>query len=189
MTQRHAPILIALGSNLPRDDAQPIKILQNSLKRLNEIGLLTEKVSRFFATPCFPPGAGQDYVNAAAVLKTDLSAERILAVLHNVEASYGRARAKRWGGRTLDLDLIAMGDAVLPDIETWTRWRDLSSALQMEEAPDQLILPHPRLQDRAFVLVPLMDVAPDWYHPVIGKTVAQMLSALPQADIDAVRAL
>ena len=189
MTQRHAPILIALGSNLPWNDAQPIEVLRKSLKELNKISLLTEKVSRFFATPGFPAGADHDYVNAAAVLKTDLSAERILAILHNAEASFGRTRAKRWGGRTLDLDLIATGDAVLPDIETWTRWRNLSSALQMEEAPDQLILPHPRLQDRAFVLVPLMDVAPDWCHPVTGKTVAQMLSALPQADIAAVRAL
>ena len=55
--------------------------------------------------------------------------------------------------------------------------------------PDRLILPHPRLQDRAFVLVPLADVTPDWCHPVLGLTVAEMLAALPQADRDAVTAV
>lgn len=189
MTQRQVPVLIALGSNLSWNGKQPVEILRESLAALRKNGLIVPHSSRFFATPCFPAGAGQDYVNAAAVLDSALPAKQILAILHNVEASFGRLRDLRWGGRTLDLDLIAVGDSIVPDIETWTQWRNLAPARQLRDAPDQLILPHPRLQDRAFVLVPLLDVAADWCHPVNGLTVAEMVQALPKPDIDAVRPL
>jgi 2-amino-4-hydroxy-6-hydroxymethyldihydropteridine diphosphokinase len=75
---------------------------------------------------------------------------------------------------------------VLPDAATYQRWRDLPMAQQRSEAPDQLILPHPRLHERAFVLVPLCDVAPDWVHPVSGLSVAEMCAALPQGESAAV---
>ena len=80
-----------------------------------------------------------------------------------------------------------MGGQVVPDRDTWSQWRDLPPEEQARRAPDRLILPHPRLQDRAFVLVPLADIAPDWVHPVSGHSVRQMLSALPPDEINAVR--
>lgn len=124
-------------------------------------------------------------MNTAIAIHTDLSAIDLLAALHDIEARFGRERTERWGPRTLDLDLIAYDDLILPDATTQARWRMLHPSRQMIDCPDQLILPHPRMQDRAFVLVPLMDIAPDWRHPAIGLTVAQMLARLPQADIDA----
>ncbi|NIZ15523.1 2-amino-4-hydroxy-6-hydroxymethyldihydropteridine diphosphokinase, partial [Phaeobacter sp. HF9A] len=102
---------------------------------------------------------------------------------------FRRTRTERWGMRTLDLDLLAVDQQVLPDRQTYERWRDLAPERQRVDAPEQLILPHPRVQDRAFVLVPLADIAPDWRHPVLGQSVAQMLAARPKVEKDEVTAL
>ena len=95
-------------------------------------------------------------------------------------------RGQRWAGRVLDLDLLAIGETILPDPGIQRQWQSLPPEDQARLAPDRLILPHPRLQDRAFVLVPLADVAPDWRHPLSGLSVDQMLQALPAEDVAAV---
>ena len=149
----------------------------------NRIAWFCAAVSRFFQTPCFPAGAGPDYVNAAVEVETTLPAEALLAWLHGIEAQFSRVREQRWGMRTLDLDLIDHCGAVLPDDEGFNRWQGLPLEQQMKEAPGQLILPHPRIQDRAFVLVPLCDIAPRWCHPVLQKTAAEMLAELPPGEV------
>jgi 2-amino-4-hydroxy-6-hydroxymethyldihydropteridine diphosphokinase len=158
---------------------------------LAEEGLVVHAVSRFYATPCFPAGAGPDYVNGAAVVECPeaIDLASLLAALHRIEARFGRKRVQRWGMRTLDIDLLAMGDSVLPDAATQDRWRALPAEAQIGATPGELILPHPRIQDRAFVLVPLADVAPDWVHPRTGLSVRQMLAAVPAVDREAVKSL
>ncbi len=181
--------VIALGANLSLRENGPKLTLEQSLTALHDAGLMIRAQSRFFATPCFPAGAGPDYVNAAVLVETDLTPPQVLALLHGIEHDFGRARAQRWGMRTLDLDLVCWDDLVLPDRTEYDRWRTLPPEDQVKSAPEQLILPHPRLQDRAFVLVPMGDVAPDWCHPVLGQTVAQMVAALPPGDVAAVKPL
>ena len=173
--------LIALGGNMPSEVGAPAQTIAAATQQFRNFGLRLKALSSFYATPCFPLGAGPDYVNAAAVIATELDAPGILDALHHIEAKFGRARAQRWGRRTLDLDLIALGDHVLPDRATQGHWRALPVSEQTQTTPEKLILPHPRLQDRGFVLAPLADIAPDWVHPILNRSVRQMLADLPNA--------
>jgi 2-amino-4-hydroxy-6-hydroxymethyldihydropteridine diphosphokinase len=179
-------LLLAFGANLTSYVGAPEITLRAALDLLKNSGAVIRGVSLFYSTPAFPAGNGPDYVNAAAKISADWSPDEALAVCHRIEAEMGRERVARWGQRTLDIDLIAHGDQVLPDAQTHAYWRRLSPQAQRELAPDQLILPHPRLSDRAFVLVPLADVAPDWVHPLLGRSVLQMRDALDPAELEAV---
>lgn len=177
-----AKCLIALGANQSSPAGPPCETLQAAVQAMVERGAQVLAQSAFYKTPCFPAGAGPDYVNAAVAVEWALSARGVLDVLHAIEAEMGRARSTRWASRPVDLDLIAVGDVVAPNEETHAQWRDLPLADQMTRTPEELILPHPRMQDRAFVLVPLMDVAPDWRHPLLNKTVRQLCNALLASD-------
>lgn len=173
--------LICLGSNEESAWGDAMATVQKAMLKVGALSESPAKSSALYATPAFPAGAGPDFVNAAMAVFTTLPPSALLEHLHRIEAAAGRERTKRWGQRTLDLDLIAVGDAILPDAETYAYWRDLSLQDQLIETPDQLILPHPRMQDRAFVLVPLCDVAPDWRHPLLGRSVARICADLPLA--------
>jgi 2-amino-4-hydroxy-6-hydroxymethyldihydropteridine diphosphokinase len=177
--------LLALGGNLPSKFGTPKKTICHAIKVLSGNDLHLCAISRFYQTPCFPEGAGPDFVNAAIAIHTKLTSRQILDRLHEVEADFGRERVSRWGTRPIDIDLIAVDDLVLPDAGKQSHWRQIDLATQATTAPEELILPHPRLQDRAFVLAPLLDIAPHWRHPLLGLTVAEMFAQLPETDRNA----
>lgn len=180
--------LILLGSNTSSRDILPANFVLNGRLRLIELlNLDADKFSGLYASPAFPAGIGPDFVNAAMAIRTTMPPDDLLGLMHKVEAEADRTRDVRWGPRTLDLDLVAFGSAVFPSVKVQTLWRDLPAERQKVEMPGELILPHPRLQDRAFVLVPLAQVAPDWVHPVLGRSVVQMRDALPAFDVAAIR--
>jgi len=179
--------LIAVGSNLPRDKTLSKGVAAQAVAEIARRVGSASQLSRFYATPAFPPGSGPDFVNAALVIPWADSPEALLDLLHEIEEAFGRTRTARWEARVLDLDLIALGQAVRPDAETQAQWRELPLDRAAQETPGTLILPHPRLQERAFVLVPLADVAPDWRHPLTGESVREMLEALPAEDLTEIR--
>ena len=179
MSENSTLYLTALGGNLRSTAGSPVQTLAAALTAMPDAVGEIRAVSRFFTTPAFPPGAGPDYVNAAASIQSDLEPGELLTALHGIEASFARERTERWGQRTLDLDLLARGQAVLPDVGTYEEWRNLPPADQRVSAPDRLILPHPRLHERGFVLIPLNDIAPHWVHPVLKRSVAEMCADLP----------
>lgn len=184
--QKDRPVAIALGGNLDFQGDSAHSTLLRALEELILRGIHVRRVSRTYQTPAHPAGSGPDYINAAALIGTELPAEALLALLHEVEAGFARERNARWASRTVDLDLLLDGDRIAPDADAQRRWLDLPPGQQRAEAPDRLILPHPRMQDRAFVLIPLADILPGWVHPVTGQSVRQMAEALPADEIAAI---
>lgn len=179
----HHYCLIAMGANLPSATGTALKTLEKSLGLFPSESLQIRRISKWFSTPAFPADSGPDFVNGAVMIKTQLSPTEVLEALHRIEAAMGRTRDNRWEPRLCDLDLLAYGDEISPDLETYQQWKTLDLSSQKTKTPDELVLPHPRLQDRSFVLVPLNDIAPDWRHPVTGITVSEMLATLPSADL------
>ncbi len=145
---------IALGSNIGDSCA----ILDRAIAILAETsGISLKARSSWYKTaPVGPPQP--DYINGCALLDVALTPQELLAIILDVEKQFGRVRQERWGPRTLDIDLILFDDIIL-------------------ETP-KLTIPHPRMRERAFVLVPLAEIAPDWIEPVSGLAIAQLLLGL-----------
>lgn len=165
-------ILVAIGANLPADGfGSPLQTCEAAVARLAaEPGIAVLARSRWYESEPVPPSGQPWYVNGMVAVATALPPGDLLARLHAIEASFGRVRRVRNEARPLDLDLIDHDGAV------------------RDGADGGPVLPHPRAQERAFVLLPLADLAPGWTHPVTGESVRSLLAALP-ADGPRIRAL
>lgn len=153
-------ILIALGANLPSRYGSAEETLCAAMKAMQTRGLSITACSRIWLTAPVPKSDQPFYRNAVAQVETALTAHTVLETLHEIEAEFGRVRSVRNAPRCLDLDLLAYHDMILTEDEG-------------------LSLPHPRMHERAFVLGPLCDIAPDWTHPVLQKTAREIYGALP----------
>jgi 2-amino-4-hydroxy-6-hydroxymethyldihydropteridine diphosphokinase len=161
--------LIGVGANLPGPDGRSaLATCRQAVAMLDLLpGMRLVGLSRWFQSAPVPPSDQPFYVNAIASCRVDsrigFDPPVLLTRLMEIEAACGRQRGAPNAARTLDLDIIAIGDLV-------------------RTAPDP-ILPHPRAHLRAFVLAPLVDVAPDWVHPVLAQPAAALLAALPPQQI------
>jgi 2-amino-4-hydroxy-6-hydroxymethyldihydropteridine diphosphokinase len=159
-------IYIALGANLPSArHGAPRATLEAALNSLSAAGLRISARSRWHISAPVPAADQPDYVNGVVAVEPMVDAllepASLLARLHAIEREFGRVRGARNEARVLDLDLIAFHDRV------------------SDGADGGPILPHPRLLGRAFVLLPLQEIAPHWRHPGSGRTIAALVAALP----------
>ena len=109
--------------------------------------------------------------------------QQLLCHLKFIERKMGRIQSKRWDSRICDLDLLSFDDIIYPNEAAFNYWRKLDPEQQSSQKPEKLLLPHPRIQDRAFVLKPLLEIAPRWIHPVLKMSVSEMLQDLPTAEL------
>ena len=153
------PAAIALGGNLGNSE----QILSAAIEVIDSAAhTVVIARSHFYKTAAVGPPQ-PDYLNACITISTRLSPRALLHQLLAIESQFGRVRKEKWGPRSLDLDLLLYGDRII-------------------EAP-LLSVPHPRLHERPFVLVPLMDVAAQWRHPILNKTVEQLFAQLAQQGL------
>lgn len=156
-------ILIGLGGNLASEAGGPRETCEAALARLATDGVSLKAMSGWYETAPVPMSDQPWFVNAVAVVETNLDPNALLDRLQKAELALGRVRTVANAARTVDLDLLAYNQVLSDD--------------------PRLILPHPRLHERAFVLYPLRDVAPDWRHPRLGASPQAMIDALPPGQL------
>lgn len=150
-------IFIALGGNLDGEHGDVIVGFRQAMISMANKGIVPVRSSYIYkSAPVGPPQP--DYFNAVIRVRSCLSPIAVLNKMHEVEHEFGRFRREKWGPRTLDLDLIDYNGYVLEQ---------------------KLVIPHPRLADRAFVLLPLRDICPSWRHPKTGESIDQLVCRLP----------
>ncbi|MBD6620726.1 2-amino-4-hydroxy-6-hydroxymethyldihydropteridine diphosphokinase [Komarekiella sp. 'clone 1'] len=149
----------ALGSNMGESQAT----LEAAIETLAQTpGIFLEARSHWYRTKAVGPPQ-PDYLNGCAILQVEISPQQLLETLLGIEQRFGRVRQERWGPRTLDLDLLLYDDLIL-------------------QTPN-LQIPHPRMRERAFVLVPLAEIAPDWVEPVSGCVIKELLKQVDCSDV------
>jgi 2-amino-4-hydroxy-6-hydroxymethyldihydropteridine diphosphokinase len=157
-------IFIGLGANLPSRFGPPEATLAAALARLEALGVRVAARSRWYETAPVPVSDQPWYVNGIARVETTLPPAELLAILHRIEGEFGRVRAERNAPRLVDLDLLAYDQRVI-------------------EEPDLPVLPHPRMHERAFVLLPLRELAPAWRHPRLSRSLDALIADLPREQV------
>ncbi len=156
-------VLVAIGANLPTAGRMPLETCRWAVEQLARLpGLRLRRVSRWFETRPVPESEQPSFINGVALLSGEADPGLLLQALHGIEAAAGRVRSTPNAARTLDLDLLAMDGLVL--------------------ARPDITLPHPRMQQRGFVLAPLHEVAPCWRHPVSGLRADDLLAMIDAAQ-------
>lgn len=161
-------VLIAIGANLPYAGQAALQTCHRVVAALRQVpGLTVEAVSHWYESAPVPPSGQPPYINGLVRGVASIEPEALLKALQTIETQFGRERSIPNAARTLDLDLISFG--------------------ALCQTGPSLTLPHPRAQERAFVLLPVRDVAPQWVHPLTGQGLEQMVNAVQGQEIRVIR--
>lgn len=160
-------ILLGIGGNLPSAMGPPPATFVSALSALESAGVRVAGKSSLYVSPPWPIQTGPDFFNQVAIVETRLPPGRLLQVVLGIEQLHGRVRREKWGPRTLDLDILDY-NGLVTDTEF-------------------LALPHPWVEERAFVLKPIAEVAPFWRHPVTCRTASEAISALGSFEVETSR--
>ncbi|MFT6559404.1 2-amino-4-hydroxy-6-hydroxymethyldihydropteridine diphosphokinase [Sneathiella sp.] len=156
-------IFIGMGANLMHPVyGEPVNSLKAAIRTLEQPDLMVIKRSSWYKTAPVPVSDQPWFVNNVIEVETSLPMEGLLSRLHEVEKEFGRVREVKWEARVLDLDLLAYDNQI---------------TLNQDQTKGSVV-PHPFMQERAFVLAPLAEIAPDWVHPTLQQSAAELLARL-----------
>ncbi len=158
----NSEIILGVGANLPSFAGSPRQTAAAAIEMLKEKAIFVQKCSSFWKSAPVPISDQPWYINAVVSVKTEMSPEALLGALHEIERTFKRERGEVNQARTLDLDLLAYKRQIIKT--------------------DDLIVPHPRMSERAFVLLPLAEILPDWIHPLSGVSVQTLIKRMPDGQ-------
>ena len=176
--------ILVLGSNLSSEfgsSGETLKKCVGELRSFQAIHSLRE--SKWYISSSFVNEREPRYVNVGVRFSTNLFPADLLNFTSDLENKYGRKRQRRWEPRTCDIDIILCDQLILPSKLHFEKWLKLDLLDQTVLSPNELILPHPRLQERTFFLKPLNDLQPDWIHPFLEMKAKEMLDSLPPNEL------
>ena len=157
-------IFIGIGSNLASAIyGSPMEICEASIELLNQENMTVFAKSSWYNSAPIPASPQPDFINGIIGIETDLKSLELLSMLLEIESLMGRERSVRDAARIIDIDLLAYNDEIV--------------------ASEHLHLPHPRMHERAFVIAPLAEIAPDWHHPASGKSILELLAPIADQKI------
>ncbi|MEE2705199.1 MAG: 2-amino-4-hydroxy-6-hydroxymethyldihydropteridine diphosphokinase [Pseudomonadota bacterium] len=151
-------IIIAFGANLNSHVGSPMVTIKSAISALQSRGIIFVKYSRFFETTPVPPSNNRNYINSVAIIETQMNPYELLNACHEVELMYGRERSYKNSPRTIDIDILAYNNIVIKN--------------------RKIQIPHPRLHEREFVMIPLGEIAPNWKHPFLNISISELISNL-----------
>ena len=160
-------ILIGIGANLPSPEhGTPLETCKAAVRALDDAGLAVSAQSTWYESMPVPVSDQPWFINGVVRVETDRDVPDVLALLHSIEADFGRVRAERNAPRILDMDLLCYGQRIVGG-----------------DGEGGAVVPHPRMAERAFVLKPLAELAPEWRHPVSGLPISALIEALPADQV------
>ena len=179
-----------LGSNLSSkfgNSAETLKKCVTEIRSYSAIQSLLE--SNWYSSSSIVDEREPRYINVGIWFSTNIKPIDLLSFTSGLEKKFGRKRERRWESRTCDIDILLCDQLILPNKFHFEKWLRLNLSDQINLSPNELILPHPRLQDRTFFLKPLNDLQPDWIHPFLEIKAKEMLDSLPPNELENIQEL